>query len=55
MTIIARARCKRWAVYRVDGIVASTNFGDMITADHTILNVENPVTVWRQQCFNRAG
>ena len=45
MTTIARARCKRRAVCRVDGIVASTNFGDLITADHTILNVENPVTV----------
>ena len=55
MTMIARARCKIRTVHRVYGIEASTNFGDLITADRPILNVRNRVTVSTQQCFKRAG
>ena len=36
-----RARCKTEPKKRVDGIALSTTFGDLITADRKILNVEN--------------
>ena len=36
-----RASCGKKPQKRVDGIAPSTKFGDIITADHKILNVEN--------------
>ena len=36
-----RARCRIKPEKRVDGIAPSTKFGDLITVDHKILNVEN--------------
>ena len=40
-TKTARARCKIKPKMRVDVIALSAKFGDLITADHIILNVEN--------------
>ena len=40
-TKTTRARCRIKPEMRVDGIAPSTQFGDLITADHKILNVEN--------------
>ena len=36
-----RVRSRKKPKKRVDGIAFSTKFGDMISADHEILNVEN--------------
>ena len=40
-TRTTRARCRIKPEKREDGIAPSTKFGDLITVDHKILNVEN--------------
>ena len=43
-TKTTRARCRIKPTKRVDGMSLSTKFGDLITADHKCLSVENE---WR--------
>ena len=41
MTKTTRARCTNGPLERADGISPPTSFGDLITADHRILNLDD--------------
>ena len=48
------AKCKIRRKKRVDGIALSTKFGDLITADPKILNVENESRCGHKKRSHRA-
>ena len=53
-TKTTRAKCRIRPKQRVDGIALSTKFGDLITANHKILKVENESRRGHKKRSNRA-